>query len=85
MTMSTIPRQDNFLARDKESIALPRLRGRIESVDLLRSLIIVVMSIDHTRDFFSNAVVDPADPVHSWPALFATRWITHICAPGSWR
>ena len=42
----------------------------------------IIMAIDHTRDFFSSATVDPADPVHSWPTLFATRWITHRCAPG---
>ena len=62
-------------------IAAPR-GARVESVDLLRGLIMVIMAIDHTRDFFSSASVDPSDPVHAWPALFATRWITHICAPG---
>ncbi len=62
---------------------LPAPRGvRVESIDLLRGLIMVIMAIDHTRDFFTSASVDPADPVHSWPALFATRWITHLCAPG---
>jgi len=42
----------------------------------------ILMALDHTRDFFTNATVDAADPAHSWPALFATRWVTHICAPG---
>lgn len=42
----------------------------------------VIMALDHARDFFSGASVDPNDPVHSWPALFVTRFITHICAPG---
>lgn len=55
---------------------------RIQSLDVLRGLLMVLMAIDHTRDFFSSASIDPADPVHSWPALFATRWITHLCAPG---
>ena len=58
------------------------LSRRIAAVDLLRGLIMIVMALDHTRDFFSNAHVDPTDPVHSWPALFVTRWITHLCAPG---
>ena len=61
--------------------AAPR-GARVESVDLLRGLIMIIMAIDHTRDFFSSASVDPSDPIHSWPALFATRWITHLCAPG---
>ena len=43
----------------------------------------VLMAIDHARDYFTGVVnIDPTDPLHSWPALFATRWITHLCAPG---
>lgn len=42
----------------------------------------IFMAIDHTRDYFSNATINPTDPLHSWPALFATRWVTHLCAPG---
>lgn len=55
---------------------------RIESLDVLRGLLMLLMALDHTRDYFSNAAIDPADPVHSWPALYFTRWITHLCAPG---
>jgi uncharacterized membrane protein len=55
---------------------------RIATVDLLRGLIMIFMALDHTRDFFSNATVNPTDPLHSWPALYITRWITHLCAPG---
>lgn len=58
------------------------LARRIAVVDLLRGLIMIVMALDHTRDFFSSASVDPVDPLRSWPALFFTRWITHLCAPG---
>src|SRR5215475_10117901 len=55
---------------------------RMSSIDILRGLVIVVMALDHVRDFVMTAAVqDPtADPNIS-PLLFATRWITHFCAP----
>src|SRR6202789_2356353 len=58
------------------------LSRRIAAVDVLRGLIMILMALDHTRDFFSSATVNPTDPVNSWPMLFFTRWITHLCAPG---
>ena len=55
---------------------------RMSSLDILRGLVIVVMALDHVRDFVMTAAVqDPtADPT-TGPLLFATRWITHFCAP----
>src|SRR5262245_54943457 len=55
---------------------------RMASLDILRGLVIVVMALDHVRDFCMIAAVqDPtADPTIG-PLLFATRWITHFCAP----
>ena len=52
---------------------------RMSSLDILRGLVIVVMALDHVRDFVMTAAVqDPtADPT-TGPLLFATRWITHI-------
>ena len=59
------------------------LTRRIAAVDVVRGLIMILMALDHTRDYFSNAtVLSATDPVHSWPILFFTRWITHLCAPG---
>jgi uncharacterized membrane protein len=55
---------------------------RLEAVDLLRGLLMILMALDHTRDYFSNLTVNPTDPTQSWPGLFATRWVTHLCAPG---
>ncbi len=57
--------------------------ARLPSVDILRGIAMVVMALDHTRDWFSNstALFDPLDLSRTTPELFFTRWITHFCAP----
>jgi uncharacterized membrane protein len=56
---------------------------RLDAVDLLRGLVMVIMVLDHTRDFaFSGTLhFDATDLVRTTPAIFLTRWITHFCAP----
>lgn len=54
---------------------------RLDSIDLLRGVVILLMALDHTRDFFGDLSVDPMDAAKTWPALFVTRWISHFCAP----
>lgn len=57
------------------------ISGRIDAIDILRGLVMVVMALDHTRDFFSNLHFEPENLARTWYALFFTRWITHFCAP----
>lgn len=55
------------------------MSSRIESIDKLRGLVILLMALDHTRDFLYAGSSNPRD-THE-PLLFMTRWITHLCAP----
>jgi len=59
------------------------IKKRVRSIDLLRGIVIIVMALDHTRNYFhADAMIfGPADLTQTNVPLFFTRWITHFCAP----
>ncbi len=54
---------------------------RLDHVDLLRGLVMVIMVLDHVRAYLTEARFDPTDMARTDAAIFATRWVTHFCAP----
>ncbi|MBX9733598.1 MAG: heparan-alpha-glucosaminide N-acetyltransferase domain-containing protein [Chitinophagaceae bacterium] len=58
-------------------------KPRIESIDLLKGLVMVIMALDHVRDYFhySAFMFNPADLTQTTLPIFFTRFITHFCAP----
>lgn len=57
------------------------IAGRLTGPDALRGLVILLMALDHVRYFWFQPGFSPTDIEQTWPALFFTRWITHLCAP----
>ncbi len=65
-----------------ETISRDARSYRLTCIDFVRGLVIVLMAIDHVRDFFlAGTSFDPMEQPDVSPALYFTRWITHLCAP----
>ena len=75
--------QEQWLAqRPASPAATPASkRARIESIDVARGVIMILMALDHTREFFGIPGEDPTNLATTTVPLFFTRWITYLCAP----
>jgi len=78
VTMASAPSLS--VARTKVSLA-PAPLPRLVSVDVLRGFVMVLMALDHVRDFLTYQRSAPEDLSHTSGALFFTRVVTHFCAP----
>ncbi|HKC24533.1 MAG TPA: hypothetical protein VKF32_07305, partial [Thermoanaerobaculia bacterium] len=59
-------------------------RTRLDSVDVVRGAVMVLMALDHARDYFSDSRIDffhARALLGAPPEIFLTRWVTHFCAP----
>ena len=63
--------------------SIPIPNQRISSLDLVKGLAMLIMALDHVRDYVHAPafLFDPADPTQTTLAIFFTRWVTHFCAP----
>jgi uncharacterized membrane protein len=66
---------------DSRTAVSARAATRLESVDFLRGAVMILMALDHVREFFGDTTINPTDPATTTVALFFTRWLTHFCAP----
>jgi uncharacterized membrane protein len=85
-TLESFPQEPNLapVSPDLTPAAAPNpaeLPPRLTSVDQLRGLVMVLMVLDHTREFFGNYGDDPVNLATTTVPLFFTRWVTHFCAP----
>lgn len=79
--MATLSAASAGLAESVKGSPLLSTVSRLASVDILRGLVMVIMALDHTRDFITNIPFVPEALDRTFPALFYTRFVTHFCAP----
>src|SRR3982751_4763462 len=73
--------EENYSVKQTASKAIKS--KRVESIDLLRGIVMIIMALDHVRDYFhiDAFLYDPTDLTKTNVILFFTRFITHYCAP----
>ena len=72
---------DERALRDTSAVSSVASRARLEAIDVVRGVIMILMALDHTRDFFGIPGPSPTNLAQASAALFLTRWVTHVCAP----
>lgn len=87
-TTSSVPSLEPTLEHRSLNRSTPGARAtsgaRLEAIDVLRGLVMIIMMLDHTRDFVHAPAVHGVDPTNlaqTTGPIFFTRWITHFCAP----
>jgi uncharacterized membrane protein len=82
-TTAAVERHPSPSGASAEPGYLNARKDRNRAVDALRGLVMIIMALDHTREFFHSAAMSfsPEDLTQTTVATFFTRWITHICAP----
>jgi uncharacterized membrane protein len=73
--------ESRILHEQSRTERLVGLRTRVEAIDLVRGIVMIVMALDHVRDFVGDTRVSPTNLRSASTALFFTRLVTHICAP----
>jgi uncharacterized membrane protein len=83
MTAAAGPPEGGPHVHPKGGLYAHTTRARLGSIDLLRGLVMIVMVLDHTRDYVHTGglTLDPTNLATTTPMLFLTRWVTHYCAP----
>ncbi|UOQ67670.1 DUF1624 domain-containing protein [Hymenobacter volaticus] len=69
------------VAPPQVSVPGQAVSSRVQAVDVVRGLVMVIMALDHIREFWCSTLVRPEDVTQASALLFFTRWITHFCAP----
>ncbi|WP_303311961.1 DUF1624 domain-containing protein [Hymenobacter sp. BT730] len=72
------------IALNPNKVVMPAARSaiqRVQAVDVVRGLVMVIMALDHAREFWSPTAVRAEDVAHASVLLFLTRWVTYFCAP----
>jgi uncharacterized membrane protein len=81
-TVARGPFASAYATSTETGSARVRTLSRLRSIDVLRGIVIVLMALDHVREYFMGiGGVSPSDVERTTGLLFATRWVTHFCAP----